>query len=756
MDYIDKYCVVTESSSQDNIFARTHTSIYSFIKHNDWFDGRIIILVSEGDNLKENQKYILDQLYTDIQIIEVLNTDLIELKTKISLKKIDKTEILNFFYVYSLKIRCRGLIYFSRNVVFSRSASIFLANKGSSFANVSGTLPDGGGSAINTSVFYIAGESLGRKLYERTLKYLVESSSIFSQNTKSSSLIMSLNDLNIEIHRLPMICAVNANCFKNRKYREFVRYSKKIVSTNFNTLDSEDLDFSRINLFWTHVRAQSLKFKPSKVDTSKLVKRAANRLPIPIPPPADPNKSVYRKGDRLAVCTICDDNFIKGAEVMIQSFMDHNKWFNGDIIVMYSDRLSPISPSNMIRLKSINSSIIFKKVNESDYSKAIDKFVNRNGLHLRFMPSLFTFETFSLSEYDAVCYIDSDIIHINSMEEFFITPDNFVVTPASLRYPATYHREFSGGMFMVRGNMLNRRIKESLIEFSIHTPRFGLLDQTIMNEYFKSYPKKFAHNKFNCSKRCFDDSSFRKFNMSEVCLIHYVSEKPWNSKTKSSEMRYTKIERIWTDYYNNRIEKNRGHKKPKVIVLGNSPLVSNYKVGKSIDQFDIVVRVNDFRINGYEKYVGTKTDFVITSFATNFKTEEYNSIRPSQVMMSLFDKATQVEFLRKRIERYNLDDVNILGDRYYTQLNQELGISGRNKRCSSGTIAIQWALDNYPECEIYVHGIDLTTHSAHYFNQPDSTVLSWKKSIDTYHSFDREKLYIQNLVDMGAIKKLVI
>jgi len=214
MDYIDKYCVVTESSSQDNIFARTHTSIYSFIKHNDWFDGRIIILVSEGDNLKENQKSILDQLYTDIHIIEVVNTDLIELKTKISLKKIDKTEILNFFYVYSLKIRCKGLLYFSRNVVFSRSASIFLANKGSSFANVSGTLPDGGGSAINTSVFYIAGESLGRKLYERTLKYLVESSSIFSQNTKSSSLIMSLNDLNIEIHRLPMICAVNANCFK--------------------------------------------------------------------------------------------------------------------------------------------------------------------------------------------------------------------------------------------------------------------------------------------------------------------------------------------------------------------------------------------------------------------------------------------------------------------------------------------------------------------------------------------------------------
>ena len=45
----------------------------------------------------------------------------------------------------------------------------------------------------------------------------------------------------------------------------------------------------------------------------------------------------------------------------------------------------------------------------------------------------------------------------------------------------------------------------------------------------------------------------------------------------------------------------------KVIVVSNSPVVLEKKLGEKIDKFDIIIRINDFEINGYEKNVGTKT-----------------------------------------------------------------------------------------------------------------------------------------------------
>ena len=43
-----------------------------------------------------------------------------------------------------------------------------------------------------------------------------------------------------------------------------------------------------------------------------------------------------------------------------------------------------------------------------------------------------------------------------------------------------------------------------------------------------------------------------------------------------------------------------------VIVVGNSPNILGKNLGKFIDSYDIVVRINKFQIRGYEKDVGTK------------------------------------------------------------------------------------------------------------------------------------------------------
>lgn len=50
--------------------------------------------------------------------------------------------------------------------------------------------------------------------------------------------------------------------------------------------------------------------------------------------------------------------------------------------------------------------------------------------------------------------------------------------------------------------------------------------------------------------------------------------------------------------------------KPKLIIIASGLTVLDYKAGKEIDKFDIVVRFNGYQhgLGKYDEYVGTKTD----------------------------------------------------------------------------------------------------------------------------------------------------
>ena len=50
-----------------------------------------------------------------------------------------------------------------------------------------------------------------------------------------------------------------------------------------------------------------------------------------------------------------------------------------------------------------------------------------------------------------------------------------------------------------------------------------------------------------------------------------------------------------------------------VCIIGNSKSILKQKNGSKIDSFDTVVRINTFKIEGFEKHVGTKTDIFATS-----------------------------------------------------------------------------------------------------------------------------------------------
>ena len=54
-------------------------------------------------------------------------------------------------------------------------------------------------------------------------------------------------------------------------------------------------------------------------------------------------------------------------------------------------------------------------------------------------------------------------------------------------------------------------------------------------------------------------------------------------------------------------------KKSDLVLVGNGPSVKDHEMGELIDSYDTVVRFNWYHIDGYEKYVGTKTDIWFTT-----------------------------------------------------------------------------------------------------------------------------------------------
>ena len=57
--------------------------------------------------------------------------------------------------------------------------------------------------------------------------------------------------------------------------------------------------------------------------------------------------------------------------------------------------------------------------------------------------------------------------------------------------------------------------------------------------------------------------------------------------------------------------------KPSVVSIANGSCVLNHRLGKVIDTFDLVVRFNHYNLNGFEEWVGTKTDFWFTTAIKN-------------------------------------------------------------------------------------------------------------------------------------------
>uniref|UniRef100_A0A8C8GNZ9 Lactosylceramide alpha-2,3-sialyltransferase n=1 Tax=Oncorhynchus tshawytscha TaxID=74940 RepID=A0A8C8GNZ9_ONCTS len=213
----------------------------------------------------------------------------------------------------------------------------------------------------------------------------------------------------------------------------------------------------------------------------------------------------------------------------------------------------------------------------------------------------------------------------------------------------------------------------------------------------------------------------------------------------------------------------------RCIIVGNGGILANKSLGSRIDDYDIVVRLNEAPVTGFGKDVGTKTTMRITyPEGAIQKPERYE--KDSLFVFSAF-KPLDFKWLRQMVFREKLrgtegfwksvaryvpkepTEMRILNP-YFIQeaafqfigLPLNNGLMGKGNIPTLGTVAITMALHNCDEVAVAGFGYDMNTPHAplHYYETVKMSAIkeSWT------HNISKEKEFLRKLVKANVIMDL--
>ncbi|XP_036409915.1 CMP-N-acetylneuraminate-beta-1,4-galactoside alpha-2,3-sialyltransferase-like [Megalops cyprinoides] len=213
----------------------------------------------------------------------------------------------------------------------------------------------------------------------------------------------------------------------------------------------------------------------------------------------------------------------------------------------------------------------------------------------------------------------------------------------------------------------------------------------------------------------------------------------------------------------------------KCIIVGNGGILANKSLGSRIDEYDVVVRLNEAPVSGFGKDVGTKTTIRITyPEGAIQKPERYE--KDSLFVFSAF-KPQDFKWLRQMVFKEKLrgtegfwksvaqhvprepSEMRILNP-YFIQeaafqfigLPLNNGLMGKGNIPTLGTVAITMALHNCDEVAVAGFGYDMNTPHAplHYYETVKMSAIkeSWT------HNISKEKEFLRKLVKANVITDL--
>ncbi|XP_077414011.1 ST3 beta-galactoside alpha-2,3-sialyltransferase 3b isoform X1 [Vanacampus margaritifer] len=213
----------------------------------------------------------------------------------------------------------------------------------------------------------------------------------------------------------------------------------------------------------------------------------------------------------------------------------------------------------------------------------------------------------------------------------------------------------------------------------------------------------------------------------------------------------------------------------RCIIVGNGGILSNKSLGSRIDDYDVVVRLNEAPVAGYGKDVGTKTTLRITYPEGAIQKPEHYE-KDSLFVFTAF-KPLDFKWLRQMVFKERLrgtegfwksvaqhvprepSEMRILNPHFIQEAAFQFiglpfnnGIMGKGNIPTLGTVAITMALHNCDEVAVAGFGYDMNTPHAslHYYETVKMSAIkeSWT------HNISKEKEFLRKLVKANVISDL--
>ena len=202
----------------------------------------------------------------------------------------------------------------------------------------------------------------------------------------------------------------------------------------------------------------------------------------------------------------------------------------------------------------------------------------------------------------------------------------------------------------------------------------------------------------------------------------------------------------------------------KVLLVGNSSIDESKKYGEVIDDFDLVVRMNRYQIDGFENYIGSKTNIWVLNRALSLgksaikdysvpKTFEYNkkfSKDLEYILLVTYIENSQEypKLLDWTKHNSNLRVADTFKISNYLRSRWDKLIEKSFYKPATGLLLIHYFLEEYDK--IYLHNFDCG-NTKHYWDDSENDSA---QPMSSKHNWSFDEILISELVNDDKVKYL--
>lgn len=186
-------------------------------------------------------------------------------------------------------------------------------------------------------------------------------------------------------------------------------------------------------------------------------------------------------------------------------------------------------------------------------------------------------------------------------------------------------------------------------------------------------------------------------------------------------------------------------KNKSVAVVGSSGNLLNREAGEEIDSHDIVIRFNQARVEGYEKYVGSRTDIRILNTHTflgktgndRFPKNDPQFTTKLENQLLIVNRPVPYESIKERSPKC---EVQFISDKFWHHCRSVL----ENKKDPSvGFLGVFLASHSSTNVNVYGFDQNNSTDKKHYWEDV--------RAMGTHHDFSIEKQIFKQMVEQKVI-----